>query len=328
MPTALDQGGQGLHPRVAGQGTVGQRPIVVRAFAFDFPDDLSPRWHPTRLIRSHLFNAFSLQMPFLEPFMIKAMQDALALVESPALAADIRAFNAQEARHAECHRRFNELVKKNGYAELASVEASYARLAQRSLRRRLAFTLGFETATNGFTAWLVNERRQLFGKACPYVASFWLMHMVEESEHRNVAFDAYMECFGCYLPRALGLIESAWHLLGFAVLAMLTAIKKDEGRITAGRVVEFAVELAAFVRFVVPPMLRALHPRYNPRHEPEPVWVREWTAGHAQFPAGTTLPLIDTESASPCPSRLSPPLRLDGVAYCGIGVGAVRYLSL
>ena len=287
------------------------RAIVVRAFAFDFPDDLSPRWHPTRLIRSHLFNAFSLQMPFLEPFMIKAMQDALALVESPALAADIRAFNAQEARHAECHRRFNELVKKNGYAELAGVEArlaaSYARLAQRSLRRRLAFTLGFETATNGFTAWLVNERRQLFGKACPYVASFWLMHMVEESEHRNVAFDAYMECFGCYLPRALGLIESAGHLLGFAVLAMLTAIKKDEGRITAGRMMELAVELAAFVRFVVPPMLRALHPRYNPRHEPEPVWVREWAAGHAQFPAGMALPLIDTESADlPVPFEAEP----------------------
>ena len=287
------------------------RAIVVRAFAFDFPDDLSPRWHPTRLIRSHLFNAFSLQMPFLEPFMIKAMQDALALVESPALAADIRAFNAQEARHAECHRRFNELVKKNGYAELAGVEArleaSYARLAQRSLRRRLAFTLGFETATNGFTAWLVNERRQLFGKACPYVASFWLMHMVEESEHRNVAFDAYMECFGRYLPRALGLIESAGHLLGFAVLAMLTANKKDEGRITAARMVEFAVELTAFVRFVVPPMLRALHPRYNPRHEPEPEWVREWAAGHAQFPAGAALPLIDTESADlPVPFEAQP----------------------
>lgn len=276
------------------------RAITVRAFAFEFPADLSPRWHPTRAVRSHLLNAFSLQMPFLEPFMIKVLQDALPRVESSTLAADMRAFNAQEARHAECHQRFNELVKRNGYPELGRVEdrlgTFYRRLARRSLRHRLAFTLGFETATNGFTAWLVNERRELFGNACPYVASFWLMHMVEESEHRNVAFDAYMACFGAYLPRVFGLLSSTTRLLWAAVLALTIALRKDGVLFSVRGLRECAVELAALLRFVAPPILRGLSPRYNPRREPEPAWIREWAAGHALLGAGEPLPLIDTHS--------------------------------
>ncbi|MFM9768067.1 hypothetical protein, partial [Streptomyces scabiei] len=41
--------------------------IVVRPFAFDFPDDLNPIWAPRHVVRSHMFNGFSLTMPYLEP---------------------------------------------------------------------------------------------------------------------------------------------------------------------------------------------------------------------------------------------------------------------
>ena len=287
--------------------------IVVRDFAFDFPDDLSPRWNPAHRGRSHLFNGFSLVMPYVEPFMIKTMQDALAHIEIRELAADIRAFNAQEARHYQCHRRFNELVKNNGYPELAVVEArlaaAYGKLAKQSLRTRLAFTLGFETVTNGFTAWLIGQRRQLFGDACPYVASFWLMHMVEETEHKTVAYDAYMACAGDYLPRAFGILHSALHLLGFGLLALFTALRKDGDLFSVRRLAEVATEVGSLLRHLAPPLLRALRPSYNPRSEQDPQWMKDWVAGHAALPADAMLPLIDTHSAELPPpfGRALPP---------------------
>jgi predicted metal-dependent hydrolase len=289
------------------------RTIVVRPFAFDFPATLSPRWNAAHIVRSHLFNGFSLTMPYVEPFMIKVMQDLLGQIQSPALAADIRAFNAQEARHSECHRRYNELVKANGYPQMAAIEArlaaTYKRLAQRSLRSRLAFTLGFETATNGFTAWLISRRRHLFGEACPYVASFWLMHMVEETEHKNVAYDAYMACDGAYLPRAVGVVQSALHLLSFAFATLVTALRKDGELFSMRRLAETVVETGSLLRHLAPPLLRALMPGYNPRHEPDPQWMTQWVAGYATMPAGALLPLVDTHSAElPVPFERAPPL--------------------
>ena len=112
--------------------------ITVRPFAFDFPDDLRPVWSPGKPVRSHMFNGFSLTMPYLEPYLIRTMREVSSQITDPGLLQDIRGFNGQEARHYECHRRLNELLKRNGYPELAEVDkrlaASYARLGKRSLR--------------------------------------------------------------------------------------------------------------------------------------------------------------------------------------------------
>ena len=174
--------------------------IIVRPFAFEFPEDLDPIWAPDNVSRSLLFNGLSLTMPYLEPFLVKTMREATEQVDDPELLADMRGFMGQEACHYKCHRRLNELIKANGYPELAEVEqrmaASWERLGKRSLRTKLAYSAGFECMTNGFTQWFINKRWQLFGNTQPHVASFWLMHMVEETEHKTVAYDAYMACAG------------------------------------------------------------------------------------------------------------------------------------
>ncbi len=275
--------------------------IVVRAFNFDFPDDLAPKWSPEHVVRSHMFNGFSLTMPYLEPYLIKTMQEAMAHINAPELLADMRGFNGQEARHYQCHRRLNDLIKANGYPELAAIEerlaASYAKLSRKSLRTRLAYNAGFESMTNGFTSWLINKRRQLFGDACPYVASFWIMHMVEETEHKTVAFDTYMAYSGQYLPRALGVLHGSMHVLGYGFLAMFTALKKDGDLFSPRRLLEVVSEVSSLLRNIGPFLLRAMLPGYNPRCEDDPQWMKDWVTGHATLPAGAVLPLIDTSSA-------------------------------
>ena len=272
--------------------------ITVRAFAFEFPSDLAPIWSPNNAVRSHLFNGFSLTMPYLEPYLIKTMHEATAHLADPELLNDIRGFNGQEARHYECHRRLNELLKANGYPELAGVEArlaaSYARLSKRSLRTRLAYNAGFESMTNGFTSWLIHQRRELFGGACPYVASFWLMHMIEETEHKTVAYDAYMAYSGQYLPRAIGVLHGSFHVLGYGFIGMFTALKKDGNLYSLSRIAEICREVFSLIRNVGPFLLRALRPGYNPRGEDDPQWMQDWVAGHAKLPAGALIPLVAT----------------------------------
>ena len=273
--------------------------IVVRQFTFAFPDDLDPIWVPDHVVRSHLFNGLSLTMPYLEPFLVKTMREASEHITDPELLQDMRGFNGQEACHYKCHRRLNELLKSNGYPELADVEArlarSYEKLSTKSLRTRLAYSAGFECMTNGFTTWLINKRTQLFAHASPVVSSFWLMHMIEETEHKTVAFDAYMAYSGQYLPRVVGVFHGSLHVLGYGLVGMAAALRKDGNLKTRARAAEVLRELFSLTRNVAPFMLRALLPGHNPRQDDDPRWMKDWIAGHEKLPDGALIPLIDTD---------------------------------
>jgi len=274
--------------------------IIIRPFAFEFPDDLDPKWHPDSTVRSHMFNGLSLTMPYLEPYLIKSTQEASEHISDPDLLADIRGFNGQEGRHYQCHRRLNELLKANGYPELAGVEermaVSFDKLSKRSLRTQLAYNAGFECMTNGFTHWLINKRKKLFRNASPHVVSFWLMHMVEETEHKTVSFDVYMAYSGEYLPRAFGVFHGSFHLVGWGLVGMWTALKKDGLLKSPRKLFEVVREVSSLIYNVGPYLLRALLPGHNPRCEADPKWMLDWVDGHARMPRGELLPLVDTST--------------------------------
>lgn len=274
--------------------------IVIRDFNFDFPDDIDPVWAPGNPVRSHLFNGLSLTMPYLEPYLIRATLKAREHITDPDLLEDIKGFNRQEANHFKCHRRYNTLLKANGYPELEKIEThmtrAYARLESRSLQTQLAYNAGFESMTCGFTQWFVSKRKSLFAGACPYVSSFWIVHMIEEGEHKTVAFDTYMAYSGKYLPRLLGVFHGSVHVLGLGMWAMIVALKKDKILYRPKTLWQIAKELTSLVINVGPGMVRALLPGFNPRKEADPQWMLDWIKGYAKLPKGALIPLVDTRN--------------------------------
>ncbi|HIF64627.1 MAG TPA: metal-dependent hydrolase [Deltaproteobacteria bacterium] len=272
--------------------------IVVRPFAFEFPEDLDPLWVPANPVRSHFFNGVSLTMPYLEPYLVQTSREAAELIDEPLLLEDMKAFDGQESRHYECHRRLNKLLRDNGYSEFAQVEqrlkASYARLSKRSLRTRLAYSAGFETMTNGFTTWIIGKRRSLWRGAERHVTSFWLMHMLEEAEHKTVAFDAYMAYSGKYLPRAFGVLHGSLHVLGYGLIGMFTALKKDGRLRRPGDLARLVREMCALAWNVAPFLLHGLSPWHNPRDFKDTDWMLEWIAAYKKLPEGELIPLVDT----------------------------------
>ncbi len=204
--------------------------IVVRAIPFRFDEGINPVWHPDRPEWSHMANGASLTMPYLEPFLIKTVREALKKASNQKLKADVHGFMAQEGHHFQNHRRYNEILKRH-YPDLADVEqgmeADYQRFQRRPLRWRLAYTAGFETMTMGITEWLIEERGDLFHSADPAVASLILWHMVEETEHKNVAYDLYQDLYGDYWPRAWGLFCGVWHVALCSRKAYIRMLKRD-----------------------------------------------------------------------------------------------------
>ncbi len=272
--------------------------IEIRKIPFQFEDDISPVWNPAMPEWSHMVNGASLAMPYLEPFLIKNVREALPLIEDPELLEDARAFIGQEAQHFSNHRRYNEMLKRNGYPELASVEQSmtkgYERLAKRTLVWRLAYTAGFETMTTGMTEWLINDRERLFHGADPVVVSLVLWHMVEETEHKSVAYDVYQTVSGSYVLRVLGLVYGSIHVGLLSRRGYVAMLKRDglwwqlRSRLRLWRMV------GQFFANVAPAMVRALLPNHHPHGTRDPIWVEQWRTAYEGL-GDRQLPLLDPD---------------------------------
>lgn len=270
---------------------------------FEFSDDIDPRWIPGKPELSAMLNGASLTMPYLEPFLIRTMREASEHIDDNGLRVDAAGFNAQEGMHFRMHRRFNDLLKNKRYPALAEVEqamtVSYDRLGKRSLRARMAYTAGFESMTLGVTRWLVEDRVKLFAGADSRVASFVLWHMVEETEHKRVAFDVYQHLFKGglrgYLARMLGVFHGSFDVMRFSMSGYKVMLKTDGLWSNLRSRLQLAKQLSVFIYNVGPYLLRAALPGHDPRHEKDPQWVLDWLEGYDRTPVEKP-PLIDTQN--------------------------------
>jgi len=273
---------------------------VVRRIPFGFPEDVKPHWHPDRPEWSHMITGGSLTMPYLEPFLIDTMREALEDITDPVARAEGIAFIAQEGQHFRHHRQYNELMKASGYPELADIEAEmeadYAALRKASLQKRMAYTAGFETMTLAFTRWLVRDRIYLFKGSDTRVTSFILWHMVEETEHKRVAHKIYqMACPG-YWARAYGVFHAGLHVIHYTRKTYHAMLKRDgRWQDRKSRWTTFGMAMR-FVVNVIPPMLMTLLPGHDPDRQSDPDWVTDWIENYKAASDPKWIPLLDTAS--------------------------------
>lgn len=271
-------------------------PIIVRRIPFAFDEAINPVWHPARPEWSHMVNGASLAMPYLEPFLIRTVTEALKQVDDPALKADVHGFIGQEGVHFQSHRRYNEILKRH-YPELGQVEtgleADYRRFQKRSLKWRLAYTAGFETMTMGITEWLIRSRGQLFAGSDSAIASLVLWHMVEETEHKNVAWDLYNHLYGDWRGRAWGLVCGTAHVALASRKGYAAMLRRDGLWRNPLSRLRLWIMVARFLIHTSPAMLRSLLPGYHPARVRDPAWVARWADAYASLPEGE-IPLLDT----------------------------------
>jgi len=101
---------------------------------------------------------------------------------------------------------------------------------------------------------------------------------------------------GKYLPRFLGVFHGSWHVLGLGFWGMCIALKKDNIMYRPKTLLQIAKQMFSMCVEVGPFMFRALLPGFNPRHEPDPQWMKDWIKGHAKLPKGALIPLVDTSN--------------------------------
>lgn len=196
--------------------------IRVRKPRWDFPRDLDDIFGRPDLAEDCFRAAFSLTLPHLEPYLIRTYRGLGERIADERLAADVRAFCAQEAQHHRNHAQVNRIIREllgptTGSALLAierDLEADYRRFtSERSDRFNAAYAEGFEamTCAMGITRLTEPPSNERIG---PW-QQLWAWHLAEEIEHRTVAFDVYHHLGGSYPYRVATGFRAQLHFLRY-----------------------------------------------------------------------------------------------------------------
>ncbi len=198
--------------------------ITVRRVNFEFSEETDLYAIPSMPRVSLYIAAFSLTMPYLEPYLIRMMLKAVDEVDDVALQEDMRRFSQQEGNHYRNHARINKIVRNKFDAATADkirrieteLKADYEGfLTERSLAYNLAYAEGFEAMTCAAALTGADRPDSESRAITPGWSALLDWHALEEIEHRTVAFDVYNHAVGRYGYRIWQGLKSQIHYLHY-----------------------------------------------------------------------------------------------------------------
>jgi predicted metal-dependent hydrolase len=256
---------------------------------FDVPEVVDPLIVEGDPEQSYARIGLSLLLPYLEPYLIRTMRAARPQVNDARLLADLDAFNGQEGQHYRQHRAFNASIRRAGFAGLEGlereVEADYQRFTRdKSLAWNLAFAEGFEALTTASARF--SFERGLDGML-PAARDLFTWYLVEEFEHRAVAFEVYDHVCGSYPYRLRVGAYAQWHTIRFAArVARHLGRENRQAFDRCGGWPAFARRQGRTVldllRSMLPKLLRTYAPSYTPREIELPMAVAQLAAGYSE----------------------------------------------
>ena len=171
--------------------------IEVRRVDFEFKDNIPEFWYDNDPFLTLFLTALSATFPEGEKQFIQAVRNYQGEITDPVLMKQIRAFIGQEAHHSKEHDALNDLMKRKGYPVLR-IEKRMAKMAKWmrsnwSKERQLANTICAEHLTAIIADYFMTKSPEELDKIHEGVRAIWAWHIIEETEHKAVAFDVYKQ---------------------------------------------------------------------------------------------------------------------------------------
>lgn len=204
--------------------------IRPRRLASGLPDPLPRHWHGGNAFKTHLFNAMSVLFPDGERFFIDSVRLFRDQVTEPRFQEEIRGFIGQEGHHSREHLEYSQRLRELGY----DIDAIEGRLKRRLAfvrsrlpdRLQLAATCAVEHLTAIMANALLSNPDWLEG-ADPRLARLWRWHALEETEHKAVAFDLYMQVCGSPWLRHRAMLHSTLFFTWDTTRGLIHFLRRD-----------------------------------------------------------------------------------------------------
>jgi uncharacterized protein len=189
------------------EGSIGEASVPIRHLDFAFDERrMSKYCWGENAFSSAFILTFSLVIPHGERFVIDSVRAYRDRIRDPNLRARVNGLIGQEAMHSKVHEEFNAVYAAKGI-RVHRVEKAARWYFEEHLPAILPrpAQLAVTCAIEHFTAMMaerafheVELHDQLDGGARDFI----LWHLLEEAEHKSVAFDVYEQQVGSHWLRA------------------------------------------------------------------------------------------------------------------------------
>ncbi len=262
--------------------------LTVRKIDVDLSQGFGRHWNGGDAYRTQLFNALSMSFPRGEQLFIDAVRDVpQACLTDPVLRAEVRDFIGQEATHRHLHTQYNKGLEQHGlpYTREEKLKKRLARVDKLGVLDRLAITCALEHYTAVLADGVLRRPDWLDG-AEPHMKTLWYWHAVEETEHKGVAFDAYVAAGGGYRRRV------AWYLHASMVFAYDSFMQtlhnlRNDGQLfrlrTWGSAVNTWFGRSGLAWHLAKPVLAYLSPRFHPWRHDNRKLIEDWLQDNSAF---------------------------------------------
>jgi predicted metal-dependent hydrolase len=176
---------------------------------FDFdPAKLDHRFYMDAELASAYFASLSIFLTRGEDLVIDTARYHRDFITDPLLKQRVTSLIGQEAIHSKMHEELNEAylirdlpVKLFRTWAGWAFEYGFERLPQ---PMKLSLMAGIEHFTAVLAEYMMNHEEIFFRSQDEKQRAIWMWHMLEESEHKDIAFDVFQELSNNYLLRIAG----------------------------------------------------------------------------------------------------------------------------
>lgn len=183
--------------------------IPIRHFDFKFsPDELDVKFFMQKEWATAYFAALSIFLTYGEELVIETARHHRDQIKDPILKQRLTSLIGQEAIHSKVHEEYNETMIPNNlpvqlYRFLAEqvFNNTFLKFPQ---PLKLSMMAGIEHFTAVFAQYAMTHQDIFNHSLDEKTRALWLWHMLEESEHKDIAYDTYQVLSANYSLRILG----------------------------------------------------------------------------------------------------------------------------
>ena len=204
-----------------------QSPIIpIRHMKFDFDAKLlDPKFYMNAELASAYFASLSIFLTRGEDLVIDTARYHRDFITDPLLKQRVTSLIGQEAIHSKMHEELNEaFIERDLPVELfrflAGVVFEYG-LERLPQPMKLSLMAAIEHFTAVLAEYMMNHEEVFFRSQDEKQRAIWMWHMLEESEHKDIAFDVYQTLSNNYALRVAGFFPALITILGLISAASL-----------------------------------------------------------------------------------------------------------
>ena len=205
--------------------------LVVRRLLVDMEAPIQRDWCAGDPFRTALLDALSMSFPVGEQFFIDSVRGgfkALPPERQERFRAEVQGFVGQEATHRRLHALYNAHLEQRGLVNdwAPRAQARMKQLEGLDPRHPLGITAANEHFTAIFADFLLHNA-DLLGDRDPRLATLWLWHSAEESEHKCTAFDLYQAVGGSHAWRVRWMRRVTFFFLADTLRQTCSNLRRD-----------------------------------------------------------------------------------------------------